>query len=176
MVIPCFTLPAYVCRACVEGGDSEWANQICSWWWHWKMAAWPLVPGCSHPSQDHLRLPPAARLRTVSTQSLWPMCWQTVAVWSTCRSLGVVGLQGDIHQNLEGYSCVELTAIANWWATTQLLIILISRTFRPGGLCQLLVLLSCQFNATTVWACMYNITETQEIILSPVWHFGNICK
>ena len=167
---------ACVCRACVEGGVSEWANQIRSWWWCWEMAAWPLVSGCSHPSQDHLRLPPAARLRTVSTQSLWPMYWQTVAVWSTCRSLGVVGLQGDIHQNLEAHSCIELTAIANWWATTQLLIILTSRTFRPGGLCQLLVLLSVSVQGNYCMNPTYNITETQEIILSPVWHFGNICK
>lgn len=67
MISACFTLPTYVCRTCVEGGVSEWANQIRSWWWRWKMAAWPLVPGCSHASQDHLRLPPASRLRTVST-------------------------------------------------------------------------------------------------------------
>ena len=40
-------------------------------------------------------------------------------------------LYGEVH------SCIELTPIEDWWATTQLLIILTNRMFRLEGLCLL---------------------------------------
>ena len=36
------------------------------------------------------------------------------------------------------YIWIKEVPMANWWATTQVLIIFTSRTFQPGGLCQLL--------------------------------------
>ena len=44
----------------------------------------------------------------------------------------------------EAHSCIELIPIANWWATTELLMILHSRTFQPGGRCHLLALVAHQ--------------------------------
>ena len=44
----------------------------------------------------------------------------------------------------EAHSCIELIPIANWWATTELLMIFHSRTFQPGGRCHLLALVAHQ--------------------------------
>ena len=48
----------------------------------------------------------------------------------------------------EGVVTVMMVLIPNWRATIRLLIILTSRTFRPGGLCQLLTRHWYHFNAT----------------------------
>ena len=54
--------------------------------------------------------------------------------------------------------------LANWWATTQLLIILTSRTFPPGGLCQLQTI-AISISSTQKWASTNIIrtyTSTQD--------------
>ena len=50
---------------------------------------------------------------------------------------------------VEAHSCVELIPIVNWWATTQLLIILTSRTIWPRSLCQLLTRWGVLWETTT---------------------------
>lgn len=74
----CLHLPSWssyvslcLCRSCVERGVFEWANQIRSWGWRGKMAAWPAVFGCSHSPEDHLWVSPATRLWTVSMTLYW---------------------------------------------------------------------------------------------------------